>query len=199
MTAARTRRRPTREETRQRVLAAAEEVFTERGIDAASVDHVAAAAGLTKGAVYSSFRSKSDLVIALMSEHVAERQRDAAEVFAGTLDTADALQEAGKRLVAAIHTDAKWQRLLISYAVLGNGEPEVRAALRERRRVLRTALAGMIERLAEQYDLPLRFTPEEAALVVLGLSNGFAVEDSIDPDSVPDDLLGRVLAVLAGR
>lgn len=196
MTASRPRRRPTREETRRQVLAAAESVFTERGIDAASVDDVAAAAGLTKGAVYSNFRSKSDLVVALMAEHVAERQRAAADAFEGFVDSGDALREVGKRLVAAIHTDAKWQRLLIAYAVRGNADPAIRAALRDRRRELRTALAGMIERVAERYGITLRFSPEEAAAVVLSLSNGFAVENSIDPDAVPDDLFGRVLAAL---
>lgn len=196
MTAARTRRRPTREETRQRVLAAAEEVFTERGIDAASVDDVAAAAGLTKGAVYSSFRSKSGLVIALMAEHVAERQRDAAAAFERTADSGEALREAGNRMVAAIRSDAKWQRLLIAYAMRADGDPAVQDAMRERRRELRAALAGLIGRLAEEHGLQLRFSPDETAVVLLGLSNGFAVEGSIDPDAVPDDLLGRVLAAL---
>lgn len=196
MTAARTRRRPTRDETRQRVLAAAETVFTERGIDAASVDDVAAAAGLTKGAVYSSFRSKGELVIALMAEQVAERQRDAAAAFERTADSGAALREAGNRMVTAIRSDAKWQRLLIAYAMRADGDTAVRDAMRERRRELRAALTSMIERLAEEHGLRLRFSPEESAVVLLGLSNGFAVESSIDPDAVPDDLLGRVLAAL---
>ncbi|MGH3449752.1 MAG: TetR/AcrR family transcriptional regulator [Haloechinothrix sp.] len=192
------RRRPTREETRRRVLAAAEDVFGERGIEAASVDDVAAAAGLTKGAVYSNFRSKSELVLALMEEHVVERQRSATEAF-DTSDTGEALRDAGARLVAAIHTDAKWQRLLIEYAVRAHRDPEIRDALRDRRRQLRAALAGLIERIAERHGLALSFNPDESAVVILALSNGFAVEGSIDDDAVPDDLFGRVLAVLAGR
>ena len=53
-----TRTRPTREQTRARLLRAASEVFATHGYDRASLDDVAAAAGLTKGAVYSSFASK---------------------------------------------------------------------------------------------------------------------------------------------
>ncbi len=180
------------------MLAAAEDVFGERGIEAASVDDVAAAAGLTKGAVYSNFRSKSELVLALMEEHVVERQRSATEAF-DTSDTGEALRDAGARLVAAIHTDAKWQRLLIEYAVRAHRDPEIRDALRDRRRQLRAALAGLIERIAERHGLALSFNPDESAVVILALSNGFAVEGSIDDDAVPDDLFGRVLAVLAGR
>ncbi len=181
------------------MLVAAEEVFAERGIEAASVDDVAAAAGLTKGAVYSSFRSKNDLVLALMEEHVVDRQRAAAEVFDDTSDTGGALRDAGARLVAAIHTDARWQRLLISYAVAPTGDPAIRDALRDRRRQLRTALAGQIERIAHRHGLTLPFSPDETAVVILALSNGFAVEGSIDEDAVPDDLFGRVLAALAAR
>ncbi|MGH3739614.1 MAG: TetR/AcrR family transcriptional regulator [Micromonosporaceae bacterium] len=192
------RRRPTREQTRQRVLDAAERVFAERGIDNASVDDVAAAAGLTKGAVYSNFRSKNDLVLALMSEHVAQRQADAVAAFQGAADTAGALREAGARLVAAIRSDARWQRLLISYAVRDDADADVLGAMRERRRELRTALATLIEKLADEHGLRLAFPPGEAAVVVLALSNGFAVESGLDPGAVPEDLFGRVLAVLAG-
>ena len=65
--------RPTRAQTRARLLKAAGEVFAERGYDRASLDDVAAAAGLTKGAVYSSFASKDELFYALMRERIGER------------------------------------------------------------------------------------------------------------------------------
>lgn len=193
---ARVRRRPTREETRRRVLAAAERVFAEHGIEAASVDDVAAAAGLTKGAVYSNFRSKSELVIALMEEHVLDLQRAAAELFDKAADADDALRETGTLLIEAARTDTGWRRLMIAYAMRDSGDPAIRAALRERRRELRSAVAGLVERLSEQYGWTLPFTPEETAVVVLALSNGFLVEGRLNSDSVPDDLLGRVLAAL---
>lgn len=177
-------------------MAAAHDVFTTHGIEAASVADVAAAAGLTKGAVYSNFRSKNDLVLALMDEYVAQRQREATELFDSAADADHALRDVGKHLVDAIHTGAKWQRLLIAYAVSGQPDPELRDAMRLRRQRLRASLAGMIERVAEHHGLTLPFPPDEAAIVVLALSNGFAVEDSLDPGAVPDDLFGRVLAVL---
>src|SRR4051812_50109383 len=65
--------RPRKDEVRERVLQAAGEVFAERGFAAASLDQVAAAAGFTKGAVYSNFRSKDDLFLALMEDEGARR------------------------------------------------------------------------------------------------------------------------------
>jgi AcrR family transcriptional regulator len=54
-----------RDQTRQHLLAAAAQVFAERGFHGASLDEVAAVAGFTKGAVYSNFRNKEDLFLAL--------------------------------------------------------------------------------------------------------------------------------------
>ena len=48
---------------RLRLLAAAERIFTARGVAGASLDDVALEAGLTKGAVYSNFRNKGELIL----------------------------------------------------------------------------------------------------------------------------------------
>ncbi len=54
-------------QTRQRLLDAAWAVFTERGFLAPTLDDIAEAAGLTKGAVYSNFDSKEELFLALLA------------------------------------------------------------------------------------------------------------------------------------
>ena len=46
----RVRTRPTREETREKLFHAAAEVFEQQGIGAVSIETIAAAAGLTRGA-----------------------------------------------------------------------------------------------------------------------------------------------------
>ena len=68
--------------TRQRLLAAAATVFARRGYHAASVEEVASEAGYSTGAVYHHFKGKEDLFLALFEEHVTERIRDYAEMFA---------------------------------------------------------------------------------------------------------------------
>ena len=66
----RVRTRPTRDETREKLFEAAAEVFEEHGIGAASIEMIAAAAGLTRGAFYSNFDGKDDLIIAMLEDHV---------------------------------------------------------------------------------------------------------------------------------
>src|SRR5256885_14555703 len=55
-----------REQTTQRLLDAAEKLIVKKGLEAASVENIAAAAGYTRGAFYSNFSSKDDLFIELL-------------------------------------------------------------------------------------------------------------------------------------
>jgi len=55
-------------DTKERVLAAALEVFAERGYQAATVEEIADRAGMTKGAVYYWFRDKEDLATDLQRQ-----------------------------------------------------------------------------------------------------------------------------------
>src|SRR5271156_5782293 len=71
----RVRTRPTRDDTREKLFEAAARVFEEQGIGGASVETIAAAAGFTRGAFYSNFKSKDELIIAMLEDHVEQSIR----------------------------------------------------------------------------------------------------------------------------
>src|SRR5579863_10773918 len=79
-----------RQQTRDHLLAAAAQVFADRGFHGASLDEVAAVAGFSKGAVYSNFKNKEDLFLALLESHY---EREMAAVRA-TLEATDGPPEA---------------------------------------------------------------------------------------------------------
>ena len=79
-----------REQTRNHLLAAADQVFAERGFHGASLDEVATVAGFTKGAVYSNFKSKEDLFLALFRA----RYEQETEALRATLYASDVPSEA---------------------------------------------------------------------------------------------------------
>jgi AcrR family transcriptional regulator len=56
-----TRRALAKQRTRERVLAAARRLFTERGYEGATIRDIAQAAGMSTGAVFASFADKSEL------------------------------------------------------------------------------------------------------------------------------------------
>ncbi len=57
--------------TRDRLVAAAIEVFVEQGYEGARLHDIARAAGLTTGAVYANYRSKGELLFDAIGERAA--------------------------------------------------------------------------------------------------------------------------------
>src|SRR5262249_31186424 len=75
-------RRPRREEVRRRLLEAAAETFLEKGYLDSTLDDIARRAGLSKGAVYSNFASKQEIVRLLLERRI-ERMH---EIIAAATD-----------------------------------------------------------------------------------------------------------------
>ncbi len=63
-----TRRALAKQQTRLKVLAAARKLFSEEGYEGATIRDIAAAAGMSTGAVFANFSDKSDLFREIMSD-----------------------------------------------------------------------------------------------------------------------------------
>jgi len=95
----RVRTRPTRDDTREKLFEAAARVFEDQGIGGASIEAIAAAAGFTRGAFYSNFKSKDELIIAMLEDHVEQsilRIRDLLERHKNLADFIEALKTMGR-------------------------------------------------------------------------------------------------------
>jgi len=170
-----TRRRPTRAVTRARLLEAAAAVFSERGFEAASLDEVATEAGLTKGAIYSSFSSKEQLFFEVIEARWHERLAAARLV---ETDSGPAAGHAlGERLAAFTADDPNWHLAFLEFwAASVRGERAYVQELRERRRDFRDVIEAELVRAGVDDHA------EQLAVLILALSNGLAVERAIDPD-----------------
>ena len=92
-------------ENRARILSAAARLFRERGIDAAGVDEVTKAAGLTHGGFYGHFDSKEALVAESIEQALtlsARRWRN----LANRVSAEDALHSLITRYLSVGHRDA---------------------------------------------------------------------------------------------
>jgi AcrR family transcriptional regulator len=77
-----TRRALAKQRTREKVLAAARQLFTERGYEGATIRDIAKAAGMSTGAVFASFADKSELFDEILAHDYAllgEAMQDAAD------------------------------------------------------------------------------------------------------------------------
>jgi AcrR family transcriptional regulator len=183
-----------RERTHSELLAAAERLFVEQGFHATSVDQVAAAAGFTKGAVYSNFSSKEDLFL---------------EVF-------DARAEKGAAMAAnalAEHGDEEGLRRLVSDSLRRRGREDGWLAaffefwahavrnpgLRERFAEIHTRalepMAAASRRLAEERGVNGAVAPEEFNLAMNSMQLGLILERLTDPAAVKPDLAERMVGL----
>lgn len=78
---------------REKVLAAAEELFAEQGYDATSVAQVVARAGVTKGALYHHFAAKEDLLFELYHSIFAEQKAALERIVAQDADAPTIIRE----------------------------------------------------------------------------------------------------------
>ena len=67
---------------RDRLLAAADELFYAEGVHVVGVDRIVERAGVTKASLYNIFGSKDELVRAYLEQHFRERQRRIARILA---------------------------------------------------------------------------------------------------------------------
>jgi AcrR family transcriptional regulator len=190
------RSRPTRAQTRARLLQAAGEVFAERGYDRASLDDVAAAAGLTKGAVYSSFAGKDELFYALMAERIDERLA----LVAAAVDrqsTPEAMSsDVGSGLVELISSQADWHLLFIEFWARAVRDDGLREDFARHRRAARDVIARFLERQAAEIGVEIPIPADQLAVAVLALSNGIAIEQLADPETVDPSTFSVILGLL---
>lgn len=124
---------PSHDPTRERLLAAAAEVFGALGYDRAGVQEIASRAGFTTGAIYGRFRGKADLLLAAIEaqshdelDELLAQQDDVSEVGEKANDI---LRTIGSHLVTQQFDNG--QGLLLEAFVAARREPEVAHMLRD--------------------------------------------------------------------
>lgn len=88
--------------------------------------------------------------------------------------------------------------LLIVYEqwALAVREPDLRDGYSDRQAILRDTLARAVQARHETTGVPLTYPAQGLATAILALANGLAMEALVDPEAVPDELLGDMLQFL---
>jgi len=192
----RVRTRPTRDETRDKLFEAAARVFEEQGIGGASIEAIAAAAGFTRGAFYSNFVSKDELIIAMLEDHVAQSIRRSLDLLAKHQNLDDFL-DAFKRMDRSQQDPLGRSPLLHMEMILFVARAEKRRPeLAKRLRARRKLIADIVETTLKDSGRPASVNPAWTAAVVLALDDGFRLHRLIDPETTPADSFLRALSDL---
>lgn len=193
------RRRLSRQEaravTRQRLLDAAADVFSERGFAGASVEDIAERAGYTRGAFYSNFADKAAVFLAVLD---ARTRVQIAEI-GGLLRDAESPAEAFTRLRerdASRSADPTWSLLSTELWLYAMRNPSVRPRLAEHQRLLHDAYKRAIkaELAAAGVEPPVPI--DDLAVIVHVLDEGITAQHRLDPQAVREGFLFDALAML---
>lgn len=191
------------EETRGRILAAAAESFARQGYDVTSVDAICRLAGVSKGAFYHHFPSKSSAFIALLGAWLdqLDRRFHAVQAQGGSVpqQIARMADDAGSIFQVA---GSNWN-ILLEFWAKAKAEPEVAASMMATLRRYQAMFEALLARGESEGSLQAGDATLGAALllsVVLGtLLQGLLDPQGRDWGGVLQRELAYVMTCMEGR
>lgn len=191
-----TQRGKSRAATRERLLDAARRVIARSGYHGASVEEIAAEAGFSTGALYSNFSGKADLFVALMEREIDAHSREIGAAVEGRPSVSARAREGAQEWMATIEREPELVLLFMEFWAYGVRDPAMREHVAQRFAHVRGLLTRLILRTTEDFGLRLALPAEQLAVVIDALADGIARQKLADPQAVPDDLLGKAIALL---
>jgi TetR/AcrR family acrAB operon transcriptional repressor len=171
--------RKTKEEaaaTRDRILDAAEQLFSEQGVSRTTLQHIATAAGVTRGAIYWHFDDKGALFNAMMERAILPLE--SAMALLDQTDAADPLQDLRDYMLAGLRVtvqDPQARRVFEIASLKVEFVEELDAARVRRQQSLEmwmTRAEGRIRLAAKRGQVRAGVTPRAAAIGMWVLTDG---------------------------
>lgn len=188
-------KRSSAEEKREHIKRCAYECFRDYGFHDASVDQICERANISKGSFYWHYPSKQDVYIELLESWAREMMDQIYDQFEEAMRESQYLSALRDSLNRETKRGHVLVPLWLEFTVLGQRDPEVRAAIARFYRRGRSAIAEMLRpRLRHTFsDSEIR----ALAMASLGAYIGVMMQSLIDPDSPsPTDANDTLMKVL---
>lgn len=150
-----TRRAMAKQQTREKVLQAARDLFIERGYEGATIRDIARAAGMSTGAVFASFADKTELFDAILNDDFAALLDPMQDAFAASTTAKEAL--VGMFGAAYRAHSAQLPLIQAALAASWTRTPEAERLRRETLRPIRSLVVQALERGVERGELAGKF------------------------------------------
>jgi AcrR family transcriptional regulator len=191
-------------ETRARLLDAAERVFIRRGLQASSVEEIAAEAGFTRGAFYSNFQSKEELFVELLHARVYDRYAQLAEESAQQPGGPRERLRWGIERVRELYEEEeeggnRLFRLWLECLTLAARDEELRKLAATFWSGNRALLTEQTKDVFKEVGRKPPLSPKQIATAMIALDVGLAVQHLVDPDEAPLDNYVPLFDLLIGR
>ncbi len=181
---------------RERILDAALAEFHDRGYPGASLQAVAKRAGLTKGAIYWSFRDKQDLFLALVHERLDVPAKALMRITQDAPSDVESAPLVSQGMAELVRTQPAVLLLAFEHWSVAARDPELRGGYIHRQSELRSAMARALEARHATTGVRLTYPAERLATGILCLAAGIAMEALVEPAAAPDELFGEILGLI---
>lgn len=191
-------KRPSRDETRQRLLTAAAEVFVVRGLGNTSIEEICDAAGFSRGAFYSNFATKDDLVLQLLENHLEETVANVEAQYERAASPLEFLAGIGAEPVAKDGPLRAERRGVLRMELMLHAarNPECRPRLVSHQRRLHAMYASVLDRIATEIDRELPAPTDDMAALLIGFDEGLSLMQLLDPGFYRDSQYADMLVTL---
>lgn len=186
-------------ERREQILAAAYEIAATDGLDRLTMRRVAAEAGLSHGLVHFHFRTKAELLLALLDWVLTRTPEYALPSTLPQMDAPlDRLLALLRQEIARLTSDRRRVHLFFDFWLIGTRHPGIRSRMRAELARRRDAFRPMLEQL--QHANPEHFrgvSVDAMAAALVAVVKGAAVQAVLDPRTFdPGAFLAAVDALL---
>ena len=168
---------------RGEILTAAEGIFAAKGYAAATMDEVAAAAGVSKGTMYNYFENKRDLFLQVFSEVLAGEESDVVKLISAPLSGSEKLRKILGLWVNRLERYQDIGRLVLEFWASAAREEqggELAGWFNQMYTRWRGRIAEIIAQGIDEGEFRKDFDPGVAAALVLAILDGIEVQTILD-------------------
>lgn len=165
------------------IIEAAIAVVRNAGFANARMDDIAGEAGVSKGLLYRYFKSKDDLILAILTEMLDREVRDIRALLEVDEPVPQRLLKLNQLAVADIHRFLEVLPITYEFYARAARQAAVGGALQQSYAEMRSILTTLIEQGVARGELRID-EPGDAATTLLAIYEGLMVLYALDPDTV---------------
>ena len=193
-----------RENTRARLVEAAEDVFVRKGLRGVTVDDLVGAAGFTRGAFYSNFSSIDEVFFAVFDRQSTRLLEIVTEETESIPEDEFTMDSLGLILDAIAPLGERWYALQTEFTLLALRDADARQLLQSHRARLdgrmQQAIGDVVRRLGREPTVSIELVTETAvALYLHSLGQQGLGFGSLEPRELVESVLPQVILGLTSE
>ncbi|SDC89809.1 TetR/AcrR family transcriptional regulator [Rhodococcus tukisamuensis] len=173
-----------RAQTRERLLAAALDVFAEEGFGRSTVEQVCERAGFTRGAFYSNFDSLDELFLAMWGQRSQAMLDGIRDAVAAAEAAADAepfdLDQGAARILAAIPVEDRWYRITAEFTAHALRNPALKSVMAAREAAIQATILPIVDSALARAGRRIT-DPQALGRALVAVHDGTSVQVLMEP------------------